>query len=153
MKFGLQKWLTDSTKYIYTPIWRFHCIIESQSLFLSEEIWNKKLQWRRHCSQVKFQFHRLSILVFPNVLICKFGFWLTEKSDVVEEKQSFERLSSYQYVERAGSIIPTASLAGTEVSVDEIRSATASSDRYYPPSLHAPLISSPEPDPNGNPIQ
>ncbi|CAL5359740.1 unnamed protein product [Camellia sinensis] len=49
----------------------------------------------------------------------------------------------------AGSIIPTASLAGTEVSVDEIRSATTSSDRYYPPSLHAPLISSPEPDPNG----
>ncbi|CAL5387030.1 unnamed protein product [Camellia sinensis] len=61
---------------------------------------------------------------------------------------SFERWSSYQYVERVGSIIPTASLAGTEVSVDEIRFATASSDRYYPPSLHAPLISSPEPDPN-----
>ncbi|KAF5934803.1 hypothetical protein HYC85_025932, partial [Camellia sinensis] len=72
-----------------------------------------------------------------------------EKSDVVEEKQSFERWSSYQFVERAGSIIPTASLAGTEVSVDKIRSATASSDRYYPPSLHAPLISSPELDPNG----
>lgn len=73
---------------------------------------------------------------------------LSERSDVVEETQSFERWSSYQYVERAGSRIPTASLAGTEVSVDEIRSATASSDRYYPPSLHAPLISSPEPDPN-----
>ncbi|THG07133.1 hypothetical protein TEA_000695 [Camellia sinensis var. sinensis] len=73
---------------------------------------------------------------------------LSEKSDVVEEKQNFERWSSYQYVERASSIIPTASLAGTEVSVDEIRSATTSSDRYYPPSLHAPLISSPEPDPN-----
>ncbi|CAL5431633.1 unnamed protein product [Camellia sinensis] len=42
---------------------------------------------------------------------------LSEKSDVVEEKQSFERWSSYQYVERAGSIIPTASLAGTEVSI------------------------------------
>ncbi|CAL5342337.1 unnamed protein product [Camellia sinensis] len=51
-------------------------------------------------------------------------------------------------MERASSIIPTASLVGTEVSVDEMRSATASSDRYYPPSLHAPLISSPEPDPN-----
>ncbi|KAI8005825.1 hypothetical protein LOK49_LG07G02557 [Camellia lanceoleosa] len=50
--------------------------------------------------------------------------------------------------ERAGSIIPTASLARTEVSVDENRSATASSDRYYPLSLHAPLISSPEPNPN-----
>ncbi|CAL5431336.1 unnamed protein product [Camellia sinensis] len=73
---------------------------------------------------------------------------LSEKSDVVEEKQSFERWSSYQFVERAGSIIPTASLAGTEVSVDEIQSVTASSDRYYLPSLHAPLISSPEPDPN-----
>ncbi|GMQ11261.1 hypothetical protein CsSME_00053957 [Camellia sinensis var. sinensis] len=78
---------------------------------------------------------------------------LLEKSDLVEEKQSFERWSSYQYVETAGSIIPTASLAGTEVSVNEIRFATASSDRYYPHSLHAPLISSPEPDPNGNPIQ
>ncbi|KAI7982721.1 Phospholipase D beta 2 [Camellia lanceoleosa] len=42
-----------------------------------------------------------------------------------------------------------ASLAGTEVSVDKIRSATASSDRYYPSSLYTPLISSPEPDPNG----
>ncbi|CAL5441781.1 unnamed protein product [Camellia sinensis] len=59
----------------------------------------------------------------------------------------FQRRHCSQFVERAGSIIPTASLAGTEVSVDEIRSATASSDRYYPP-LHAPLISSPEPDPN-----
>ncbi|KAI8027445.1 Phospholipase D gamma 2 [Camellia lanceoleosa] len=74
---------------------------------------------------------------------------LSEKSDVVKEKQSFERWSSYQYVERAGSIIPTASLARVEVSVDEIRSTTAFFDRYYPPSLHAPLISSPEPDPNG----
>ncbi|CAL5442216.1 unnamed protein product [Camellia sinensis] len=73
---------------------------------------------------------------------------LSEKSDLVKEKQSFERWSSYQYVERAGSIIPTASLAGTEFSVNEIRFATASSDRYYPPSLHAPLISSPEPNPN-----
>lgn len=51
---------------------------------------------------------------------------------------------------RAGSVIPTASLAGTEVSVDEIRSAAAFSDPY-PPSLHAPLLSSPEPlYPNGN---
>lgn len=58
-----------------------------------------------------------------------------------------EKWSSYQYVGRAGSVIPTASLAGTEVSVDEIRSASAVSDRY-PPSLHAPLISSPEPYPN-----
>ena len=48
-------------------------------------------------------------------------------------------------------MIPTASLAGTEVSVEEIRSAAACSD-YYPPSLHAALISSPEPDPYGNQI-
>ncbi|KAI8020696.1 Phospholipase D beta 2 [Camellia lanceoleosa] len=67
----------------------------------------------------------------------------------LEEKQSFERWNLYQYVERASSITPTASLAGTEVSVDKIRSATASSDRYYPPSLHVPLINSPELDPNG----
>ncbi|KAL8526770.1 hypothetical protein ACS0TY_015832 [Phlomoides rotata] len=52
--------------------------------------------------------------------------------------------SSYEHVGRAGSVIPTASLAGTEVSVDEIRSAGAFSE-IYPPSLHAPLLSSPEP--------
>ncbi|KAK4418981.1 protein SSUH2 [Sesamum alatum] len=52
--------------------------------------------------------------------------------------------SSYEHVGRAGSAIPTASLAGTQVSVDEIRSAAAFSDPY-PPSLHAPLLSSPEP--------
>ncbi|PSS32663.1 hypothetical protein CEY00_Acc02963 [Actinidia chinensis var. chinensis] len=73
---------------------------------------------------------------------------LSEKSEVGGERKSIERLSSYQYVGRANSVIPTASLTGTEVSVDEIRSAAASSDRLYPPSLHAPLISSPEPDPN-----
>lgn len=75
---------------------------------------------------------------------------LTEKiEEIGGERGKLERLSSYQYVGRAGSVIPTTSLAGAEVSVDEIRSAaTASSDRYYPPSLHAPLISSPEPDPD-----
>lgn len=47
-------------------------------------------------------------------------------------------------------MIPTASLAGTEVSVDEIRSAAAYSNPY-PPSLHAALLSSPEPFyPSGN---
>nr|GMD63652.1 protein SSUH2 homolog isoform X1 [Ipomoea batatas] len=54
-----------------------------------------------------------------------------------------ERWSSYEYVGRAGSVIPTASLAGTEVSVDEIRSAAAASTPY-PPSLHSPLVSSPQ---------
>lgn len=49
---------------------------------------------------------------------------------------------------RAGSVLPTASLAGTEISVDEIRSAAAHSERY-PPSLHSALLSSPDEDPNG----
>ncbi|KAF8402727.1 hypothetical protein HHK36_010816 [Tetracentron sinense] len=55
--------------------------------------------------------------------------------------------SSYQYIGRPGSVLPTASLAGNEVSVEEIRSASAFSD-HYPPSIHAALISSPEPDPS-----
>ncbi|OAY43653.1 protein SSUH2 homolog isoform X1 [Manihot esculenta] len=70
---------------------------------------------------------------------------LSEKASELGDKES-ERWSSYQYVGRTGSAIPTASLGGTEVSVEEIRSAAAS--EYYPPSLHAALISSPEPDPN-----
>ncbi|XP_056172460.1 uncharacterized protein LOC115672217 [Syzygium oleosum] len=62
------------------------------------------------------------------------------------EKES-DKWRSYQYLGRTGSVIPTtASLAGTEVSVDEIRSAAAASERY-PPSIHAALVSSPEPDP------
>ncbi|XP_034694391.1 protein SSUH2 homolog isoform X2 [Vitis riparia] len=71
--------------------------------------------------------------------------FLSAKSEIADKES--ERLSSYQYVGRTGSVIPTASLAGTEVSVEEIRSAAAFSD-YYPPSLHAALISSPEPDPD-----
>lgn len=66
------------------------------------------------------------------------------KRSELGDKES-DRLSPYQYVGRSNSIIPTAS----SVSVEEIRSAAAFSDRY-PPSLHAPLLSSPEPDPNGN---
>ncbi|PHT87978.1 hypothetical protein T459_10084 [Capsicum annuum] len=54
-----------------------------------------------------------------------------------------ERWGSYEYVGRAGSVIPTTSLAGSEVSVDEIRSA-ASMSVPYSTSLHAPLISSPQ---------
>lgn len=73
--------------------------------------------------------------------------WKEAKSEIADKES--KRLSSYQYVGRTGSVIPTASLAGTEVSVEEIRSAAAFSD-YYPPSLHAALISSPEPDPDGN---
>ncbi|KAL8127286.1 uncharacterized protein LOC141721296 [Apium graveolens] len=62
-----------------------------------------------------------------------------------------EKWSSYQHVGRSGSLLPTSSLAGTQVSVDEIRSASTVSD-LYPPSLHAPLISSPEPYPNDQAI-
>ncbi|KAJ4834749.1 hypothetical protein Tsubulata_012583 [Turnera subulata] len=63
------------------------------------------------------------------------------------DKESDNRWSSYQHVGRTGSVYPTAYLAGTEVSVEEIRSAATTSD-LYPPSLHAALISSPEPHPN-----
>lgn len=69
-----------------------------------------------------------------------------DKSSELGEKDS-GRWSSYQYVGRTGSVLPTASLAGTEVSVEEIRSATPFSE-HYPPSIHAGLISSPEPDPS-----
>ncbi|KAF8394974.1 hypothetical protein HHK36_018913 [Tetracentron sinense] len=72
---------------------------------------------------------------------------LLAASELEEEEIEKGKWSSYQYVGRSNSILPTASLAGTEVSVEEIRSAAAFSDRY-PPSLHAALISSPEPDPH-----
>lgn len=74
---------------------------------------------------------------------------LSDKMGVGEN--GLQRMNSYQYVGRTGSVIPTASLAGTEVSVDEIRSASTSSSRY-PPSLHAPLVGEPEPYPNEQPI-
>ena len=75
------------------------------------------------------------------------GFELEERSESFDKESG--NWSSYQYVGRTGSVIPTASLAGTEVSVDEIRSAAAASSGYYPPSLHGALVSSPEPDPAG----
>lgn len=59
-----------------------------------------------------------------------------------------DQLSHYQYVRGTGSANPTDSFAGTQVSVEEIRSAPNVSD-YYPPSLHGALVSSPEPDPRG----
>ncbi|PON37092.1 Cytochrome c-552 [Parasponia andersonii] len=68
---------------------------------------------------------------------------LSERRSELGEKES-DKWSSYQYVGRAGSVIPTASLPGTEVSVEEIRSASAVSD-IYPPSIHAPLVGSPQP--------
>ncbi|CAN1135005.1 Protein SSUH2 homolog [Linum perenne] len=70
---------------------------------------------------------------------------LSEKSSQLGEKES-GIWSSYEYLGRNGSVIPTGSLVGTEVSVAEIRSAAASSN-IYPPSIHAPLVSSPEPYP------
>ncbi|KAF5471572.1 hypothetical protein F2P56_008352, partial [Juglans regia] len=73
---------------------------------------------------------------------------LSEQRSDAGEKES-GKWSSYQYVGRTGSGIPTASLAGTEVSVEEIRSAAAFSD-HYPPSLHSALVGSPEPDPDPN---
>ncbi|KAM6574358.1 hypothetical protein CsatA_022685 [Cannabis sativa] len=68
---------------------------------------------------------------------------LSDRRSELGEKES-DKWSSYQYVGRAGSVIPTASLPGTEVSVEEIRSAAAVSDAY-PPSIHAPLVGSPPP--------
>ncbi|KAL2336972.1 hypothetical protein Fmac_011418 [Flemingia macrophylla] len=72
------------------------------------------------------------------------------RSGSVEEESG--KWSSYQYVGQTGSVAPTASLAGTEVSVDEIRSAAAASSGYYPPSLHGALVGSPEPEPEPEPI-
>ncbi|MBA0818172.1 hypothetical protein Gohar_022384, partial [Gossypium harknessii] len=69
---------------------------------------------------------------------------LSEKRSETEES---ERLRWYQYVGRTGSVIPTTSLAGADVSIKEIRSATSFSG-HYPPSIHAPFINSPEPLPN-----
>ncbi|XP_051130391.1 uncharacterized protein LOC127250942 [Andrographis paniculata] len=57
---------------------------------------------------------------------------------------SADKWSSYEHIGRVGSAIPTASLSGTEVSVDEIRSAAAFREPY-PLSLHAPLLSPPNP--------
>lgn len=72
---------------------------------------------------------------------------LEQRSELVENQSG--KWSSYQYVGRTGSGIPTASLAGTDVSVDEIRSAAAVSSAGYYPSLHGALDGSPEFDPAG----
>ncbi|KAL3531737.1 hypothetical protein ACH5RR_005258 [Cinchona calisaya] len=67
-----------------------------------------------------------------------------------------DKLRSYEYVGRGGSVISAASLAGTEVSVDEIRSAAAIDP--YPPSLHGALVTPtppppPPPPPSPSPSQ
>lgn len=59
-----------------------------------------------------------------------------------------DQLNHYQYLRTTGSANPIDSFAGTQVSVEEIRSAPNVS-HYYPPSLHGALVSSPEPDPRG----
>ncbi|KAL5973534.1 hypothetical protein ACLOJK_030185 [Asimina triloba] len=59
------------------------------------------------------------------------------------EKES-DRWISYQYM---GSVLQTSPAAVGEVSVEEIRSASAISD-LYPPSIHGGLVSSPDPYPN-----
>ncbi|XP_057517203.1 uncharacterized protein LOC130798294 [Amaranthus tricolor] len=56
------------------------------------------------------------------------------------------RWSSYEYLGSTPSaLIPNASMGvGAELTVDEIRSVASNSEHHYPPSLHAPLISSPD---------
>lgn len=142
---------------LYTPV------LQTPRLSLSISFRTLRLEpWRSLCSRRVNSFISLSLhLSLPLPTVASFiapfflmGFLVYELWSLPKEKRSelgdkeSDRLSSYQYVGRSNSIIPTASLVGTEVSVEEIRSAAASSDRY-PPSLHAPLLSSPEPDPNG----
>lgn len=83
--------------------------------------------------------------------LVSFLFELEQRRESVEKDSG--KWSSYQYVGGTNSGgIPTSSLAGTDVSVDEIRSAAAASSAstgYYPPSLHGALVGSPEPDPTG----
>lgn len=60
------------------------------------------------------------------------------------------RWSSYEYLGSTPSaLIPNASMGvgvgvGAELTVEEIRSVASNSEHHYPPSLHAPLISSPD---------
>ncbi|XP_075517288.1 uncharacterized protein LOC142551776 [Primulina tabacum] len=60
------------------------------------------------------------------------------------EKGRSARWGSYEHVGRTGAVIHTASMPGTEVSLDEIRFAAAFSE-VYPPSLYAPVAGSPAP--------
>ncbi|KAH9621708.1 hypothetical protein KSS87_000754 [Heliosperma pusillum] len=63
---------------------------------------------------------------------------------LLTEKDS-GKWSSYEQLGRTNSVTPRTPVAGVDFSVDEIRSAASySSENPYPPSLHAPLISSPE---------
>ncbi|MBA0645723.1 hypothetical protein Goklo_013784, partial [Gossypium klotzschianum] len=57
------------------------------------------------------------------------------------------RLSSYKFVGKTRSVIPTTSLAGKDINIEEIRSI-ASFSTPYPPTIHALLINSSKPLPN-----
>ncbi|KAI6680479.1 hypothetical protein NL676_034360 [Syzygium grande] len=84
---------------------------------------------------------------FPSSKPDQFGSASDDGRQQYSPPQKTDKWLSYQYLRRTGFVIPTTvSLAGTEVSVDEIGSAAAASDRY-PPSIHA-APSEPEPDPS-----
>lgn len=74
--------------------------------------------------------------------------WIREENRSELGDRGRDQLSHYQYLRTTGSANPIDSFAGTQVSVEEIRSAPNVSD-YYPPSLHGALVSSPKPDPRG----
>ncbi|XP_010553256.1 PREDICTED: protein SSUH2 homolog [Tarenaya hassleriana] len=57
-----------------------------------------------------------------------------------EKKRESEKWGSYQYLQRTGSSIRNASIAGAGVTVEEIRSASSVPD---PPALYPPVISTP----------
>ncbi|XXG75368.1 hypothetical protein AAC387_Pa07g3890 [Persea americana] len=72
-----------------------------------------------------------------------------EEPLLISEKEK-DKWSSYQYVGRSSSTsFQTPTPAGAEVSIEEIRSASAFSD-LYPPSIHGALITSPAPEPDPN---
>lgn len=73
------------------------------------------------------------------------------KSD--RQESGSDKLGLYEYVKRPSSVVLAASsLAGTEVSVDEIRSAAPiSHSDIYPPSLHSALLSPHQPQPPSPP--
>ncbi|MQL92902.1 hypothetical protein Taro_025537 [Colocasia esculenta] len=68
-----------------------------------------------------------------------------EEQPLLSERSEEEKWRSYQYVGRTGSVhLPP--LSGAGISVEEIRSASSVSESYYPPSIHAALVSSPQSD-------
>ncbi|KAI6706038.1 hypothetical protein NL676_009000 [Syzygium grande] len=85
---------------------------------------------------------------FPGSKPDRFGGASDDGRQQYSSPQETDKWRSYQYLGRTGFVIPTtASVAGTEVSVDEIRSTAAASNRF-PPSIHSAIVSEPEPDPS-----